>query len=86
MRQRHSVPLSPEQRKLRAQIAAKARRRPPDDPELVADRRAFEASRFADHIEQLLAAAPPLTDGQRARLAVLLRPARDPASERQVPA
>lgn len=83
MREHTSAPpLTPEQRKLRAQIAAKARRRPPDDPELLADRRTFEASRFADHIERLLTVAPPLTEGQRARLCTLL----GTAPERQVPA
>lgn len=83
MRERTAPPLmTPEQRKLRAQIAAKARRRPPDDPELLAARRTFEASRIADHIERLLAAAPPLTEGQRERLSALL----GAESERQVPA
>ena len=37
-----------------------------------------DAARIADYIEKTLAAAPPLTDDQRTRLAELLRPARVP--------
>jgi hypothetical protein len=47
-----------------------------DSPQAVAARANFKARRLGHHIEQTLASAPPLTLEQRAKLAELLRPAR----------
>ena len=60
----------------RARYASLTRSRDPDDPELLEARRNLRAERLADYIEKILAAAPPLTDEQRSRLAELLRPVR----------
>jgi hypothetical protein len=47
-------------------------------PDQVEDRRRDLAqAKIADYIERVLAEAPPLTDEQRAKLAELLRPARE---------
>ncbi len=59
----------------RARIASLSRSRNPDDPELVDAYRNLRYERMADHIARQLAAAPPLSDAQRDRLAGLLRPA-----------
>jgi hypothetical protein len=40
------------------------------------DSRIAREHRYSLHIERLVAAAPPLTDEQRARLVILLRPVR----------
>lgn len=58
----------------RARIAAHKRNHPDADvpAELYRDLRAARAQAY---IEELVAAAPPLTEEQRDRLAVLLRPA-----------
>jgi hypothetical protein len=56
----------------RARIAALSRDRKPDDPDLLAARRDLRASRAEDYINQLLAEAPPLSQEQRSRLAILL--------------
>ena len=50
--------------------------RPADDGELDDARRNLRAQRLADHLEKVLAEAPPLTNEQRTRLAEPLRPAR----------
>lgn len=60
----------------RAKIGALSRSRRPDDPELVDARRSLAAERITEHIEKILAEAPPLSDEQRTKLAELLRPAR----------
>ena len=71
-------PMTAEQRILRAKIARKSRSRQPDDPELLAARREFAVSRLTTTVERLLAAAPPLTEPERERLAaVILRGAPD---------
>ncbi len=68
----------------RARVAALSRARRSDDPELLAARGALADARAAErreiatertvrHIEKLIAAAPPLSPGQRDRLALLLR-------------
>lgn len=57
----------------RARYASLTRSREPDDPDLLAARRDLRAARAEDYIRDLVAAAPPLTDVQRERLAVLLR-------------
>jgi hypothetical protein len=68
--------LSPAVAHERARIAALSRDRQPDDPKIVEARRNLHAARLEGHIEKTLAAAPPLTDEQRCRLAELLRPVR----------
>lgn len=57
----------------RARVASLSRSRTPDDPELIEARRNLRAERLADHIEKVVAEAPPLTPQQRDRLAGLLR-------------
>ncbi|MGC5246435.1 hypothetical protein ACPXB3_05870 [Gordonia sp. DT219] len=57
----------------RAKIAALSRSRTADDPELIAAHRDLRAERLADHVQKVLADAPPLTDAQRERIAALLR-------------
>jgi hypothetical protein len=56
--------------------AVKRGDKPADCPELADARRNFAAIQIANYIEKQLAAAPPLTEEQRCRLAELLRPAR----------
>ncbi len=49
-------------------------RRHADDPALIdSARRGLAAAKIEDYIERTVAAAPPLTDDQRDRLALLLR-------------
>lgn len=62
-------------RRDRARLAALARHRNPDDPELIDARRQLRAASLADRIREDVAKWPPLTDEQRDRLAALLRPA-----------
>lgn len=57
----------------RGRVAALSRSRAADDPELLDARRNLRAERLADHIAKAVAEAPPLTDAQVDRLAVLLR-------------
>lgn len=57
----------------RARVASLSRSRTPDDPKLIEARRNLRAERLADHIAKALAGSPPLTDEQRASIAVLLR-------------
>ena len=56
----------------RARIAALSRDRASDDPELAGARRDLRAARLEEYIERTLAEAPPLTDEQLDKLAVLL--------------
>jgi hypothetical protein len=49
-----------------------ARGRAPDDPEVIDARRAMRAEQLASKIQQTVDGWPPLSDEQRARLAVLL--------------
>lgn len=64
----------PEILSVRARIASLTRSRQVDDPDLVAARRELAELRIARFIRETVAAAPPLTDEQRTRLADLLRP------------
>lgn len=57
----------------RAVVAGLKRRRAEDDPEVVEAVRALQQARLDEHIERLVASAPPLSEAQRSRLAVLLR-------------
>ncbi len=58
----------------RARVAALSRSRPADDPDLLDARRNLRAAKAEEYIKKLVDAAPPLTDEQTARLAVLLAP------------
>ncbi|WP_206425893.1 hypothetical protein [Nakamurella antarctica] len=64
---------SPNWRSLRASVASLTRSRKPDDPALLDARRNLRTERLADYIRETVDAAPPLTQDQRDRLAVLLR-------------
>lgn len=55
----------------RSQIAHAKRKNP--DADVTELRRQLKAERLAEHIAKVVAEAPPLTDEQRDRLAVLLR-------------
>ncbi len=59
----------------RARIAGLSSRpnRSADDPELVEARRNLRALRLEEHVQKVLADAPPLNDEQRNRIAALLR-------------
>ena len=56
----------------RAKVAALTRSRTADDPELVNARRNLKAMKLEDHVRQVMASWPPLTDDQCARVAALL--------------
>jgi hypothetical protein len=56
----------------RAKIAALTRRRPPDHPDVVEARRSLRAERLAAKITETVAGWPPLTEQQKASLAILL--------------
>jgi hypothetical protein len=64
----------------RAHLAQKSKYLPAKHPELGELRRDVRAKRLAEYIENVLAAAPPLTDAQRTRLAELLKPVRGGAA------
>ena len=51
-----------------------------NSPEAVEARRNFNALRTEEYLRKVLSAAPPLSDAQRAKLAELLRPARQPGA------
>lgn len=57
----------------RARLAALTRHRPPSDPAIVDAGRDLAAANLAGYISRIVAAAPPLSDEQRDRLALLLR-------------
>jgi hypothetical protein len=59
----------------RARVAALARRRPANDPDLQAARRRLKAARLEDHVRKTVESWPPLDKDQLDRIAVLLRPA-----------
>lgn len=63
---------TPNVRHHRARIAALSRDRSSDDPDLVDARRDLRAANLEQYIERTLAEAPPLTDEQIDKLAVLL--------------
>lgn len=58
----------------RARVGALSRDRAPDDPELVDARRDLAASVLEERVRSVLASDPPLSAGQRARIAALLQP------------
>jgi hypothetical protein len=57
--------------KTRSQIANTVKNHPGTD--VTELRRQYKAERLAEHIEKVVAQAPPLTNEQRDRLALLLR-------------
>lgn len=59
----------------RARIAGMSSRpnRPPDDPDLIEARRNLRALRLEEHVQKVLAEAPPLSEEQRNHIAALLR-------------
>lgn len=57
----------------RARVASLTRSRTADDPDLLEARRNLHAARLEDYIHRTLAASPPLTSTQRARLRDILR-------------
>lgn len=57
----------------RAKHAALTRHRPADDPDVLDAKRDLAAEVLRVHIERVIAAAPPLTDEQRDRIAAILR-------------
>lgn len=63
----------------RARVASLTRSRTADDPDLLDARRNLAAERLAVVIERTVSAAPPLTDDQRSRLALLLGGRRESA-------
>jgi hypothetical protein len=69
----------------RARVASLSRDRKPDDSEFIAARQDLAAQMLAEHIEKVLAKAPPLTAEQRTRLAELLKPVRVRADGEAVP-
>ena len=56
----------------RARIGALSRSRATDDPDLAAARLDLRAARLAEHIKRTVDTAPPLTNEQREKLALLL--------------
>ena len=63
-----------ERLRLAAQIALTTRHSGPGDPRLPALRSELTAATLEEHIKRAVDAAPPLTDAQRERLALLLAP------------
>jgi F0F1-type ATP synthase delta subunit len=59
----------------RARIASLSRSRAHDDPDLAAARRDLAAAKLERYVEQVIAAAPPLTSEQLDRIVSILRPA-----------
>lgn len=68
--------LAPPVAHQRARVAALTRGRAPDDPDLIDARQLLKEARLEDYIRRTVAAAPPLSDEQRDRLAILLRGAK----------
>ncbi|MGH3319486.1 MAG: hypothetical protein ACRDN9_04785 [Streptosporangiaceae bacterium] len=58
-------------------VNALKRYRPPDDPAIADAERDLAAASLEEHVRKVVDLFPPLTQAQRDRLAVLLRPAPD---------
>lgn len=56
----------------RAKVASLSRVRPSDDPELLEARQQLKFLKLQEHVANVVAQAPPLTDAQAASIAVLL--------------
>lgn len=63
----------PTRLQLRGQHNALKRYRSADDPDVLAARTALKVASAEIYIQELVNSAPPLSAGQRARLALLLR-------------
>lgn len=63
--------MTANERTARARVAA-AKRHHPNDPKTAQLMASFKADRLAQHIRRIVDSAPPLTQEQRDRLAVLL--------------
>lgn len=63
---------SPTVAHLRGKVAALSRSRTDNDPELRDARRALAAESLAERASRIAAAAPPLTEAQRDRIAAIL--------------
>ncbi|MEJ3658769.1 hypothetical protein WEH80_38020 [Actinomycetes bacterium KLBMP 9759] len=59
----------------RGRLNALQRYRGDNDPAVLEARRDLAAEVLAEHVRRIVAAAPPLTESQRERIAALLRPA-----------
>ena len=64
--------MEPKQRQARARVAAHKRHHP-NDHETVELARDFKAERLAEYVQRVVDSAPPLTQTQRDKLALLLR-------------
>ena len=64
--------MNKQQRTARARIAA-LKRHHPNDQETVELARDFKAERLVEYVQRVLDSAPPLTQTQREKLALLLR-------------
>jgi len=67
--------MTPAEKTERARVAAMRRHRP-NDPKTDELAASFKADRLAQHIRRVVDAAPPLSQAQKDRLAVLLQSAR----------
>jgi hypothetical protein len=56
----------------KARLAGLIAHREPDDPAIAAARHALAVANLEASVERAVAAAPPLTDGQRVKLAAIL--------------
>jgi hypothetical protein len=75
------APKDPRVAAARARVVAfkrcvKTGEREPDDPEVIDATCELAAANITAYVEKTLAAAPPLSDEQRAKLAELLKPVR----------
>ena len=70
------APKDPQVAAARARVAALSRPDAGDDTRRAEARRDLNAAKLEAYIEKTLAAAPPLSEEQRSRLAELLRPVR----------
>ena len=59
--------------KLQARYAVLSRDRDPDDPELIAARRAFAFARFEGQVAEFVASFPPLSEAQLQRVGAMLK-------------
>jgi hypothetical protein len=67
------MPPTPAVSKARAIVAARKRHHPNDTASVDAAVLDLREIRLAEHIERVLAQAPPLSDQQKARIAALLQ-------------
>ena len=65
--------MSPEVLKARSRLATKSRSAVrATDTEITEAKRDLAAAKIADYVQRVVATCPPLTDGQRDRIAALL--------------